>query len=375
MRRLDVWSRLAALGALGFVIGLIVDWQHAVFAYLAAVAAALFLVLGMLFFVLLHHVSDAGWSTVVRRWAEQFLAAVPLLALLVLPVLVFSGTLYHWTRDEDLPAAKSAWLSFPFFLVRIVLYFAAWWWLARFFRQRSLQQDTSGDPELSLGLRRWSGPALVLYAFTTAFAAIDLLMTLDHHWFSTIFGVYCWSHGVLAAHAVLAILALRLRRGELRDKVPGSCVHDLGKWTFTFAVFWLYIAFSQWFLIWYSNLPEETHWMIVRTNGSWQGVAVVFVVALFVVPFATLLSSRAKRSPLLGKVAWGVLVGHWLAFLWIVQPVASPDGVAWSGLWIDLSALLLVTGLVGRVVQRALSKSPLYPVHDPRLPEAVPEEA
>ncbi len=366
---------LAALGALGCAAGLIVDAPHVLFAYLAALAAALFLVLGMLFFVLLHHVSDAGWSTVVRRWAEQFLAAVPLLAVLAVPVLVFSGTLYHWTHAEDLPPAKAAWLSLPFFVVRIVLYFAAWWWLARFFRRRSLAQDTSADPQLSLGLRRWSGPALVLYAFTTAFAAVDLLMTLDHHWFSTIFGVYCWSHGVLAAHAVLAILALHLRRGPLRDKVPGSCVHDLGKWTFTFAVFWLYIAFSQWFLIWYSNLPEETHWMITRTTGSWQAVAVVFVLALFVVPFATLLSATAKRSPLLGRVAWGVLAGHWLGFLWIVQPVASPAGVAWSRLWIDLSALLLVAGLVGLVVRRALLAHPLYPVHDPRLPEAVPEEA
>jgi len=375
MKRLGSWSGLAALGAFGCAVGLIFDARHVLFAYVAAVAAALFLVLGMLFFVLLHHVSDAGWSTVVRRWAEQFLAAVPLLALLFVPVLVFSGTLYPWRHADGLPAPKAVWLSFPFFVVRIVFYFTAWWWLARIFRGRSLRQDTSPDPELSLGLRRRSGPALVLYAFTTAFAAIDMLMTLDHHWFSTIFGVYCWSHGVLAAHAVLAILALRLRRGPLHDKIPDACVHDLGKWTFTFAVFWLYIAFSQWFLIWYSNIPEETHWMIVRTNGSWQAVAVVFVIALFVVPFVTLLSASAKRSPLLGRVALVVLVGHWLGFLWIVQPVASPQGVAWSRIWIDLSALLLVAGLVGLVVRRAFSRHPLYPVHDPRLPEAVPEEA
>jgi len=375
MKRLGSWSGLAALGAFGCVVGLIVDARHLSFAYLAAFAAALFLVLGMLFFVLLHHVSDAGWSTVVRRWAEQFLAAVPLLALLFVPVLVFSGTLYPWKHADDLPAAKAAWLSFPFFVVRIVLYFTAWWWIARTFRNRSLRQDASSDPALSLGLRRWSGPALVLYAFTTAFAAIDMLMTLDHHWFSTIFGVYCWSHGVLAAHAVLAILARRLRRGPLRSRIPGSCVHDLGKWTFTFAVFWVYIAFSQWFLIWYSNLPEETHWMIVRTTDSWQAVAVAFVIALFVVPFARLLSASAKRSPLLGKVAVVVLVGHWLGFAWIVLPAASPRGVAWSRVWIDFSALLLVSGLLGVVVRRAFLKHPLYPVHDPRLPEAVPEEA
>lgn len=375
MRGLGLWPRLAALGALGCLVGLIVDARHVAFAYLAAVAAALFLVLGMLFFVLLHHVSDAGWSTVVRRWAEQFLAAVPLLALLVVPILAFSGTLYPWRHADHLPTSKAVWLSLPFFIVRIVLYFAAWWWMARTFRGRSLAQDASPDPQLTLGLRRRSGPVLVLYAFTTAFAAIDLLMTLDHEWFSTIFGVYCWSHGVLAAHAVLAILALRFGAGPLRDKVPESCVHDLGKWTFTFSVFWVYIAFSQWFLIWYSNLPEETHWMIVRTTGSWQAVAVVFVVALFAVPFVGLLPAAAKRSPRLGRIALVVLAGHWLGFFWIVQPAASPAGVNWWGIWIDLSALLLVAGLLGHFVRRALLAHSLYPVHDPRLPEAVPEEA
>jgi len=375
VKRLGPWSTMAAAGALGCVVGLFVDVPYVLSAYVAAFAAALFLVLGMLFFVLLHHVTDAGWSTVVRRWAEQFLAAVPALALLFLPALAFSGALYHWTHDDHLPAPKAVWLSMPFFAVRIVLYFAAWWWLARTYRRRSLEQDTSRDPAPTLALRRWSGPALVLYGITTGFAAIDMLMTLDHHWFSTIFGVYCWSHGTLAAYAVLSILARRLRRGVLRSKIPDSVVHDLGKWTFVFACFWAYIAFSQWMLIWYANIPEETQWMIVRTRGSWQGVALAFVAALFVVPFVALLSAKAKRSPLLGAVAWVVLAGHWLGFVWIVHPAHHPEGVAWSRFWIDPFALLVVVGVAGRVVARAFERHPLYPVHDPRLPEAVPEEA
>lgn len=371
MSRFDGWARLAALGAAGCAIGLFVDAPRVAFAYHAAFGAALFLVLGMLFVVLLHHVTDAGWSTVVRRWAEQFLAALPLLAVLAVPILAASGTLYHWTHDDDLAPAKAAWLNRPFFIARIVFYFAVWIAVARFFRRGSLRLDEAPDAGTSLALRRWSGPALVAYALTAGFGAIDLYMTLDHHWFSTMFGVYCWTHGVLAAFAVLSIMVRRLRQGELKAMLPESCGHDLGRWTFAFACFWAYIAFSQWFLIWYANIPEETVWMLARSEGAWGTVGWLYTAMLFVVPFVVLMPAAAKRSFALGSVSWLILLGHWLGFSWIVLPLVAPVGPG-AGLWIDLAALLLVGGLVGTVVRRAFAAHPPYPVHDPRLPEATP---
>ncbi len=370
---------LIALGAglLLWTIGLFVDTEHAMLAYLAAYGAALFCVLGALFFVLLHYVVDAGWSTVARRWAEQITAALPLLALLALPLILGASKTYHWAghhaHDDPMYAAKAPWLNLGGFAMRLAIYFALWILIARTFRRASLQQDESGDPGISLRLRKWSAPCLLIYGLSANIAAIDLLMTPDYHWYSTIFGVYIWAQGVLAFFSVLALIALAMRRrSDMADKVPLSTVRTIGLFLFAFSCFWGYQALSQWLLIWYANIPEETYWLLLRWEGAWRWICALSVAALFIAPFTLLMSQENKARPVLGTVAWIVLAGNFIGNLWIVMPTA-PDKAFHGGLfWIDLGAAAFVAGAVTFVVQRALAGASPYPTNDPRLEEAMP---
>jgi hypothetical protein len=365
----DRFFLLAGLGVVLWIIGFFVDVETAMIAFLAAYGAVLFCVLGALFFVLLHHVVDAGWSTVARRWAEQMLVALPVLAAGAIVILLGAGKIYHWAHaveNDPLFDIKQPWLNLPFFAVRLAFYFAVWIAIARTFRNGSLAQDETGDPEISRRLRRWSGPALVAYGITTSFAAIDLLMTPDYHWFSTIFGVLIWAQGVVAFFGVLALIAFA-KRGAL---VPDATVRTTGLWLFAFSAFWGYLAASQWLLIWYANIPEETEWMIHRWQHGWQVLGAASAAGLFVVPFVVLMPAENKRKHILRTVAMLAMLGHWLGMLWTVLPVLE-DGSVPGALLAAPGALLFVGGIAARNVRRALDLAPDHPVGDPRLPEAL----
>jgi len=221
-------------------------------------------------------------------------------------------------------------------------------------------------------MRRRAAPALLLYAFTVTFASIDWLMSVDYAWFSTIFGVYVWSHGVLGAMAVLAMLSIGFRRGPLRGMIPEERVHDLGKWVFAFSIWWAYIALSQYLLIWYANIPEETGWLIARWTGNWKGMTVVLVGTLFVVPFVALMTSAAKQRPgTLHFVGSVVLLGCWLGMDWIVMPALHPEGIGLLQVVWDLAAVLCVGGTAAWAVARSMGRHALVPAHDPRLHEGI----
>jgi hypothetical protein len=369
---------VAAVGLALVGVGALVSLKHFFFAYLTAYTTCLTLVLGMMFFVLLHYVVDAGWSTVVRRPAEQFLAALLPLAGLLLPVLLGISWLYSWSgADDELARAKAPYLNVPFFLVRAGVYFAAWLVIQHIFRGGSLAQDERGDPNITLRLRKWSALGLIVYALTLSFASIDWLMTLDYHWYSTMFGTYVWSGAAVSGLALLSIVVIWLGQGPLRGKVPVDRRHDLGKWVFAFAVFWAYIAFSQYFLIWYGNIPEETVWMIGRWTGQdgtsrWWTVSILVPICLFIIPFVALMSANTKRRPeVLVGVCAVVLVGHYLDCYWLVMPAAYESGPKLSLIWIDLGALALIGGICGWSWARAMTRNAYYPIRDPRLAEAL----
>lgn len=367
---------MTGVGLLGSIIGLIVDRPHFLFTWLAAWTFVWSLVMGMMFLVMLHHLTDAGWSTVIRRPAEQCLAALPALAILFLPVFLGMSVLFRWTGEtvesDPMMAVKQPFLNQPFFILRAILYFAVWFMLARKMRGQSLRQDHTADPQCSFSMRRWSAPGMILYALTFTFASIDWLMTLDHHWYSTIFGVLIYAGGTVAAIALLSILTLRLAAGPLRGRVANDHIHDLGKLLFAFAVFWAYIAFSQWFLIWYANIPEETGWMLARWAGSWRIVTIIMVTALFLIPFVVLMPAGVKSNRfVLTAISAIVLAGHYLQMIWIVMPQVHPEGWRPAYLWIDAAALLLVLGIAGGAVRAAMRQAPLYPINDPRLHEVM----
>ena len=345
------------------------------FAYLLNYAFVLSLALGALFFVMVQHLAHAGWSVVVRRLAEGIAQTIPLLAVLFVPLLVGLPKLYLWTAPgaaagDPVLAGKAAYLNVPFFVVRWVVYLGVWVWLARFFFRRSVAQDGSGDAMLSVAMQRRSALGMVLFAFTLTFASFDLLMSLQPDWYSTIFGVYYFSGAVVGALALLPIAVFVLqRRGIMTRAVTPEHAHDIGKLLFAFIVFWAYIAFSQYMLIWYGNIPEETSFFLRRQVGGWGWVGLLLVFGHFLVPFVALLSRAPKRRiPVLAGVASWVLVMHWVDVYWLVAPRAS---TSLALPLVDLAVLVALAGAFLVRVTAVLEGVSLIAERDPRLGESL----
>ncbi len=344
--------------------------------YLVSFAFFLSISLGALFFVLLQHCTRAGWSVVVRRVAEAMAANVWLMAILAIPVVFGMDHLYHWAEagaaaHDPLLAAKVGFLNPTFFLIRLVIYFAIWGVMASFLHRTSVAQDASGDPSLTLRMERLSAPGMVLFALSLNFAAFDLLMSLDPHWFSTIFGVYYFASSVVVFLAVMPKILYALQaRGVLKNAVTVEHYHDVGKLLFGFIVFWAYIAFSQYMLIWYGNIPEETEWFLKRQTGGWTTVGLILIFGHFLVPFLLLVSRKIKRRPLLLAVTGGyVAVMCWIDIYWLVIPEFSP-GVARFGL-LDVLCLLGMNGVYSAAVILRLRKHSVVAEKDPRLEESL----
>jgi hypothetical protein len=351
-------------------------WQRFLHAYLVNFCFLLSLALGALFFVLLQHLTRSGWSVVLRRLAESIAGAMPMLALLAVPILLGVQVLYDWSRPEAVAAdhllqLKQAYLNVPFFALRMVVYFAVWVSLARFFRRTSIRQDSTGDVKLTLTMQKLSAPGMLLFALTVTFAAFDLLMSLEPNWYSTIFGVYYFSGCVVGFCALLAVsVALVQRSGRLTQAVTAEHYQDLGKLIFAFVVFWAYIAFSQYMLIWYANIPEETVWYLERQTGDWAYVSLALLFGHFVVPFLALISRYPKRRPRMLVVAavW-VLLMHWIDIYWLVMPGLT-EGRASPHLQ-DLLCLVGLGGLCVAAVLYKMAAHSLVPERDPRLAESL----
>lgn len=372
--------RALALGLVAVIFGLLGSWlfphwrERFFPSYLVAFAWVLSFSLGGLFFVILQHLVRAGWSVVVRRLAEFFAALLPLLAILALPLLFGVGRLYHWAHPEAVAAdpilvGKSPYLNVPFFVVRALVYLAFWSWAARFFTRTSWEQDKSGSVEATLKMEKRAAPFMLGFALTVTFAAFDWLMSLDPHWYSTIFGVYFFSGSLVGFLALLLVLSVFLQRaGFLRKTITVEHYHDLGKLLFAFVVFWAYIAFSQLMLIWYGNIPEETGWLIRRMNGGFGVLGLMLIFGHFVIPFLVLLPRKVKRSPsVLFYPALGLAVMHYLDLYWLVMPEvgsAQPHPLDFL-MALGLGALWLA-GLFSTA-----SRVPLVCQKDPRLEESL----
>ncbi len=388
--RLDGWGDRAA--ALLSVVGLVALALAAIMgslrgdrlsyflhAYLTSYGFYLSISLGALFFVLVQHAARAGWSVAVRRIAEILAANIPMLAILFLPILIpmllDNHSLYAWTdprvvAESELLQHKHVYLDLPFFVARCVFYFAVWYWLTRYYLRCSVQQDTSGDAALTGRMERYSGPALLLYAGTVTFAAFDWFMSLEPKWFSTIYGVYFFSGAIVAGVAAIILAAVLLQsRGWLGRSITDEHYHDLGKLLFGFVIFWGYIAFSQYMLIWYANIPEETIYYRIRQTGGWAVVSLVLLFANLIIPFFGLMPRGMKRRKW-ALAFWAVwlLVFHWIDVYWLVVPsaAASPTfGLIDACLIVGLGSLFLAgTVRVARNVS-------LVPQKDPRLAESL----
>jgi hypothetical protein len=377
-----LWRGLALVGAVALVVSFALaaagaeSWRRFFFAYLVNFAFVLSLALGALYFVLLHHLTHSGWSVVVRRIGEALTAALPLLALLFVPVLLGMRELYPWSQTAIAAAdhvvhGKAPYLNVSFFIVRWAVYLVAWTVTARYFFHRSLLQDSSGDASLTLQMERRAGPAMILFAVTLTFASIDLVMSLDPRWFSTIFGVYYFAGSVVGIYALLTVAAFTLQRsGFLRNAVTVEHYHDLGKLLFGFVVFWAYIGFSQYMLIWYANIPEETGWLAHRQENGWGWVGLLLVFGHFLLPFVALISRAPKRRPrILAAAAVWMLAMHWVDIYWLVMPAGNPGSPAPH--LVDLTLLLALGSVFLAGAAFALRGRSLVPERDPRLEESL----
>jgi predicted secreted protein len=350
------------------------DAKRFAFSYLTGFVWLATIGLGALFFVLIQHLTRAGWSVVPRRAMEWVTAVLPVALVLFAPIVLLSHDIYHhWMGPEahhdEVLAKKAVWLNPGFFYLRAVIFLGLWTVLSLVFWRGSRKQDETGDKTLTLRMQAGSAPSILLFGITTTFAAFDWLMSLDPHRYSTIFGVYVFSGAATASLSVLALLAIALEKAGV-SPITVEHRHDIGKLLFGFTVFWAYIAFSQFVLIWYANIPEETIWYLHRWHGSWKVVSLLLVVGHFVVPFIALLPRSAKRSATaLGAVAVLMLVMHWVDLYWLVMPTLDEHGAHPS--WIDLAGLVFPLGCGALALALRAKQSPVYPIKDPRLTESL----
>ncbi|MBL8148804.1 MAG: hypothetical protein JNN15_02625 [Blastocatellia bacterium] len=369
---------LAVVGWLVSLAGFAINRDQFYFSYLVSFVYVLSICLGALFFVMIQYVTTSGWSVTVRRLAETVMVNVDILAVLFIPVAIGIPTLFHWSHPEvvnkDLLLQKKAgYLNTTFFIVRAVIYFLVWILLTKQIYGNSVSQDQNGNPSHTQTNAKWSAPGILLLFITGSFAAFDWLMSLDPHWYSTIFGIYFFSGGGVSFVALLIVIAILLRRsGYLEKAITVEHYHDLGKLLFAFTVFWTYIAFSQYFLIWYANIPEETIWYIHRFEGSWKAVSVFLPLGHFLFPFFALISRTAKRHLVfLPAMALWILFAHYVDIYWMVMPTHAHHGPNIKFLFLDLATLAAVVGTVGFVFVSRLGKNAIVPVRDPFLEESL----
>jgi hypothetical protein len=377
------WNRIPVIGAGCAVLGAAAcallgasNPKQFFFSWLVSFLFFLSLALGGLFFVLIQYATQGGWGIVLRRIGETIFALLPVMAVLFLPLLLGLRDLYSWAvpgaaEHDALLRWKAPYLNVPFFLIRAAVYFAVWSFMALLYYRGSRGQDVTGDPAVSARLRRLAGPAIIVLAVTQTFASIDWIMSLTPHWYSTMFGVYFFAGSFVGFIALLSILAAAMRQaGLLESVISAEHLHDMGKLLFAFTSFWAYIAFSQFFLIWYANLPEETIWYRARLEGSWEGVSILLMAGHFGVPFFYLMGRDVKRR------GWTLAVGgvwllamHFVDLYWQVMPTLHPDGVGPSPL--DAAAFIAVGGCFVAAAGWLMRRQALVPLRDPRLAESL----
>ncbi len=377
------WNKLPPIafgvGAVGIVLTMLLGGELGAFNYLVAYLFWLSFGFGALFFVLFQFITRAGWSVLVRRVAENAMITLPIFALLFVPILLNLHTLFSWTTPElfandhlaaEMLEKKSSFLNIPFFLVRAGVYFTVWTALSWFFYSNSTAQDESGDHSITRKLQKIAAPGIALTVLTMTFAIFDWDMSTDWQWFSTMYGVYFFAGSMVAFMSLLAIMTLLLtKQGHMGGAVNAEHFQDIGKLLWGFTVFWSYIAFSQFFLIWYGNIPEETLWFAHRWEGSWQTMGWILAIGHFWVPLFLFMSRHIKRKPkMLMFFAIYMIVLHAVDLIWQILPVAQH-----SGFQFDITLVTAFVGIggvfVGAMVMM-MKRSLLVPLKDPRLPES-----
>jgi hypothetical protein len=364
----------AAVGIIGSLIGAFVNPTQAAFSWLFAFFYFFTLCAGALFWTILHHATDAEWSVVIRRQTENLASILPWFFLLLLPLILFPKELWQWfdpkNANDPLLHDKAGFLNKPFFYIRYVLYFVALGGTALLLRGISIAQDKDGKARHTFLMRKIAIAGLPAFAVALTFAAIDYLMCLDYHWFSTMWGVYIFAGAAGASMSLIVLIVYGLKKVGYLKLVNNEHYHIMGKFMLAFTIFWAYIGFSQYMLIWYANIPEETIYFRIRNTESWWYFSQFLVIARFFLPFPVLLLQFTKKNPkYLCYVAMWVLFVQLIDIYVIVLPALHPLGFSPSLL--DLLAFVGIGGFVAWLWFRVLGSAPMFPLRDPRLAASI----
>ena len=358
------------------LVGLFVNATQFLQSYLMAYMWCLGATLGCLALGMVHQLSGGAWGVMIRRPIGAATRVLPLMTVLFLPIALGVSRLYVWTdtaavAHDEVLRHKQLYLNVPFFLARAALYFLVWNLLVFFLNRWSLQQDTTADPSLARRMQQLSAGGLLGYGLMITFASFDWLMSLDPHWFSTIYGVIIMGGQGLTALAFLIIVLVWLsHRPPLQNIVQPSHLHDLGNLMLAFTMLWAYFSFSQYLIIWAGNLPQEIDWYLHRSYTSWRLVAFALILFHFAIPFALLLSRQIKRqADLIMRVAVGVLFVRLIDLLWLIAPHFHRDGLSVS--WLDVVLPIALGGIWLGAFIRQLRGRAILPVHDPQFDETL----
>lgn len=340
-----------------------------------------------IFFVAVQYVSYAGWASAIKRVPESFGAFLPISGVLMLIYYFVGGhDIFHWTHEylydvndpryDELIAGKRGFLNTPFFVLRMVIYFASWYLLYRMMRKESLQEDLTGELRHYDRSITLSAIFIVIYAITSSTSAWDWVLSVDTHWFSTMFGWYVFASWFVAGLATITLSVVLLREAGYLSIVNQNHLHDLGKFMFAFSIFWTYIWFAQFLLIYYANIPEESIYFIERLHGhggKYRALVFLNIFINFLFPFLVLMTRDAKRHTIFLKiVSCVIIVGHWLDFYLMMMPGTVGENGGFGLL--EFGTVTIYASIFILVVATTLAKAPLIAKNHPMLQESLHHE-
>lgn len=368
---------LIVVGGVLALLGAIFKTQQFGYSWLLAYMFFLSICLGGLFLVLVHHLFDAGWSVPIRRVNEHLAFLSVPMAILFIPIAILAPRIYPWMNKlahhetDHAILAKQPLFTFPMFYIVAGLCIAAWIFFSYRLRYWSLRQDTTGEALCTFRMRRLAAIGIFFFAFTLTMAAIMWMKALSHHWFSTMYGVYYFAGSVWTTLATVYVLsALLKRQGPLGPVMREVQFYFIGTLLLAFTIFYAYIHFSQYFIIWNANMPEETFWYVLREEGSWYEIGLLIIFGHFFIPFLALLRIDAKLSlaVMVPLCAWAWLM-QFVDLSYNIIPVLHPKGFVLH--WVDIACFAFFAGVLAKVFLKYFAAHPPYPLKDPRLHEAL----
>jgi hypothetical protein len=369
---------LMVIGGILSAVGALKNPTEFGFSWLLAFMFYYSIALGALFVVMVHHLTDAGWSVGLRRFSEHLASLLfPWLAILFLPILILSKKIYSWfTLNPDtnnLVAAKLPVFTCSGFIITSAIFFGIWWLLSSQLSRWSLKQDETGAAECTYKMRFYSGWGIVAFALTLTFSGVLWMNSTSYQFFSCIYGVYFFSDCAwIGLATVYVIAAILLRQRILAPVLQKQYFYFIGVLLLGFTLFSAYVEFAQYFVVWNANMPEETFWYLVRENGNWWTLGLILIFGKCFIPFFILLPEKLKMNfKIIIPLCLWIGLMHALDLAYNIFPALHPDGYPLRWIWLPLGTLLFMGGLLAAVFLKKFAAHPPYPTRDPRLLEAM----